>query len=73
MTRELTWPNVKWDREAILEYVEVNEDLPPDLSDRQREELVGQEKMIVECHHAIIRNTYELTEYGKSHLASKND
>jgi hypothetical protein len=57
----------------ILEYVEVNEELPPDLSNAQLDELVGEEKMIVECHHAHIRNTYQLTDYGKSQLASKND
>jgi uncharacterized coiled-coil DUF342 family protein len=57
----------------ILECVEATDELPDNLSDRQREELVGEEKMIVECHHAYIRNTYKLTDYGKSQLASKNE
>ena len=51
----------------VLEYVEVNEELP-DLSNAELDDLVGEEKMIVECHHAHIRNTYQLTEYGKSQL-----
>ena len=73
MIRELAWPNVRWNQEAILEYVEVNDELPDNLSQAQLDELVGEEKMIVECHHAHIRNTYKLTDYGKSQLASKNE
>lgn len=57
----------------ILECVEATDELPDNLSNAQLDELVGEEKMIVECHHAHIRNTYQLTEYGKSQLASKNE
>ena len=57
----------------ILECVEATDELPDNLSQAQLDELVGEEKMIVECHHAHIRNTYKLTDYGKSQLASKNE
>ncbi len=51
----------------ILDYVNVSEELP-DLSNAELDDLVGEEKMIVECHSAYIRNTYKLTEYGQDEL-----
>jgi hypothetical protein len=52
----------------ILDYVNVSEELPDDLSNAELDELVGEEGMIRECHCAYIRNPYKLTEYGQDEL-----